>query len=65
MSESMTTAVKSAFSTIKTDVGSMMETALPIALAIVGIGLAIMLGVKFFKKMESFVKFFKKISSKA
>lgn len=53
MSESMTTAVKTAFSTIKTDVGSMMETALPIALAIVGIGLAVMLGVKFFKKISS------------
>lgn len=53
MSESMTTAVKSAFSSIKTDVVSMMETALPVALAIVGIGLAVMLGVKFFKKISS------------
>ena len=53
MSEAMTTAVKTAFTSIKTDVSSMMETALPVALAIVGIGLAVTLGVKFFKKISS------------
>lgn len=53
MSESMTTAVDTAFKAIKSDVSSMMTTALPVALAIVGIGLAINLGVKFFKKISS------------
>ncbi len=53
MSESMTTAVDTAFKAIKSDVSSMMTTALPVALAIVGIGLAITLGVKFFKKISS------------
>lgn len=53
MSEGMTTAVDTAFKAIKADVSSMMTTALPVALAIVGIGLAITLGVKFFKKISS------------
>lgn len=53
MSESMTTAVDTAFKAIKSDVSSMMTTALPVALSIVGIGLAITLGVKFFKKISS------------
>ena len=53
MSETMTTAVDTAFKAIKSDVSSMMSTALPVALAIVGIGLAITLGVKFFKKISS------------
>lgn len=49
----MTTAVDTAFKAIKSDVSSMMTTALPVALAIVGIGLAVTLGVKFFKKISS------------
>lgn len=53
MSESMITAVDTAFKAIKSDVSDMMTTALPVALAIVGIGLAITLGVKFFKKISS------------
>lgn len=53
MSETMTTAVDTAFKAIKSDVSSMMTTALPVALAIVGVGLAITLGVKFFKKISS------------
>nr|DAV21212.1 MAG TPA: major coat protein [Inoviridae sp.] len=53
MSEGMTTAVDTAFKAIKSDVSGMMTTALPVALAIVGIGLAITLGVKFFKKISS------------
>ncbi len=53
MSEEMTTAVDTAFKAIKSDVSSMMTTALPVALAIVGIGLAVTLGVKFFKKISS------------
>lgn len=53
MSESMATAIDAAFKAIKSDVTSMMSTALPVALAIVGIGLAVALGVKFFKKISS------------
>lgn len=53
MSEGMTTAVDTAFKAIKLDVTNMMSTALPVALAIVGIGLAVALGVKFFKKISS------------
>lgn len=53
MNEAMSTAVDTAFKAIKTDVTSMMSTALPVALAIVGIGLAVALGVKFFKKISS------------
>ena len=53
MSEGMTTSIDTAFKAIKSDVISMMTTALPVALAIVGIGLAITLGVKFFKKIAS------------
>ena len=53
MTEGMTTAVDAAFKAIKTDVTSMMSTALPVALALVGIGLAVTLGVKFFKKISS------------
>lgn len=49
----MSTAISTAFSSVKTDVLSVMETALPIALAIIGVGLAITLGVKFFKKISS------------
>ena len=51
MSETMTTAISNAFNTIKTDVTSVITTALPVALGIVGLGLAITLGVKFFKKV--------------
>ena len=45
MSEGMTTAVDTAFKAIKSDVSGMMTTALPVALAIVGIGLAITLEI--------------------
>lgn len=53
MSEALTTAISTAFTGVKTDVIDIMETALPVALAIVGVGLAITLGVKFFKKISS------------
>lgn len=53
MTEGMTSAVSSAFTNIKSDVVDMMSSALPVALAIVGIGLAVTLGVKFFKKISS------------
>ena len=49
----MTTAVDTAYNAIKSDVSGMMTTALQVALAMVGIGLAVTRGVKFFKKISS------------
>lgn len=46
----MKTALSEAFTAVKTDVVDLMGVALPAALAIVGIGLAVTLGIKFFKK---------------
>lgn len=53
MTEGMTTAITKAFNDVKGDVLDIITTALPTALAIVGVGLAITLGVKFFKKISS------------
>ena len=53
MTESMTSAVTTAFGDVKSDVLDILGTALPPALAIVGIGVAITFGVKFFKKISS------------
>lgn len=53
MTEGMTSAISKAFSDVKTDVLDIMQTALPVALAIVGVGVAVTLGVKFFKKISS------------
>ncbi len=53
MTEGMTTAVSGAMETVKSDVMGMITTALPYALAILGVGLAITLGIKFFKKIAS------------
>ena len=50
MDEALKTAMTTAFTGVKTDVLDIIGTALPIALAIVGVGLAITLGIKFFKK---------------
>lgn len=52
MSETMGTAITSAFNSIKGDVLDVMEKALPIGLTIMGIGLAVSLGVAFFKKIS-------------
>ena len=46
----MTTSLTTAFTAVKTDVVSIITTALPPALAIMGIGIAIMIGIKFFKR---------------
>lgn len=50
MTEGMQTAISTAFGTVKADVMDVIGTALPIGLAIMGVTLAITLGVKFFKK---------------
>ena len=47
---SMSTALSTAFTAVKTDVLSIITTALPPALAIMGIIIAIMVGVRFFKR---------------
>ena len=48
--EDMKTALNTAFDGVKSDAISFMTIALPAALAIMGITLAITLGIKFFKK---------------
>lgn len=45
------TAMGTAFGNIKDDFFSILGTALPIALAVVGAGLAISLGIKYFRKL--------------
>lgn len=52
MSETMTTAISTAFNSVKTDVLDIFSSALPVGLTIMGVGLAITLGVKFFKKVS-------------
>lgn len=46
------TALGTAFTAVKDDFFSILGTALPIALAVVGAGLAISLGIKYFKKIS-------------
>ena len=53
MSETLTTAITTAFGNVKTDVLDVFEKAAPVALAIMGIGIAITLGIKFFKKISN------------
>lgn len=51
MTTEMSTALTSAFETVKSDVLGVMGDALPIGIAIMGASLAIMLGVKFFRRI--------------
>lgn len=46
------TAMGTAFGSIRDDFFSILGTALPIALAVVGAGIAITLGIKYFKKLS-------------
>lgn len=48
----MTTALQSAFGAVKTDVVSIIVTALPYALGIMAIGLALSIGIRFFSQMS-------------
>lgn len=52
MTEGMSNAITTAFGSVKSDVLEIIGTALPVGLAIMGVGLAITLGVKFFKKVS-------------
>ena len=51
MSEALQTAFSTALTTVQTDVVSMVETALPIGLGIMGLFLAIRLGISFFRSV--------------
>ena len=51
--DGLKSAMSTAFGQIKTDAFSMMGTALPIALGIIGAVLAVKLGIKFFKKFSN------------
>ena len=53
LSETLTQAINTAFTAVKTDVVTLFEKALPAGLAILGLSLAITLGIKFFKKIAS------------
>ncbi len=49
----MTSALSTAFGNVQTDVVSIVTTALPPALAILGIGLALTIGIKAFKRLAN------------
>lgn len=51
MDEGMKTAFTTALTTVKTDVTEMVTAALPIGLAIMGLFLAIRLGIGFFRSI--------------
>ena len=51
--ESINTAFTTAVGTIKTDTISMIETALPAALSIAGIMIAVRLGINFFRSVAN------------
>lgn len=53
MSETMITAFSTALEAVKTDVTTMVTTALPVGLAIMGLFLAIRLGVGFFRSIAN------------
>lgn len=53
MGEALTGAFTTAVGTIKTDVTTMISTALPAGLAIMGIGLAVRIGINFFRSIAN------------
>lgn len=53
MTESMKTVFETALGTVKTDVFGTVETALPVGLAIMGLFLAIRLGINFFRSIAN------------
>ncbi len=53
VTESMTTAFTTALDAVKVDVSTMVTIALPVALAIMGLFLAIRLGIGFFRSIAN------------
>lgn len=53
MTEAMKTAFETALNTVNTDVQGMVTTALPIALGLFGIGMALRWGRNFFASLAS------------
>lgn len=53
MSEALTSSFTTAVGTIKTDVLNMLTTALPAGLAIMGVGLAVRIGINFFRSIAN------------
>lgn len=53
MTEAMKTVFETALGTVKADVFGTVETALPIGLAIMGLFLAIRLGINFFRSIAN------------
>lgn len=51
--ETIQSAMKTAFSTVQTDVTSMITASAPYALAIIGTVLAVTIGIKVFKKLTA------------
>lgn len=51
MSEGMTTALTAAFTAVQTDVSGVVTAALPVGLGIMGLFLAIRLGIGFFRSI--------------
>lgn len=51
--EGITTAFETAVGTIKTDAISMISSALPAGLAIAGVGIAVRIGVHFFRSLAN------------
>ena len=51
--EAISSAMKTAFSTVQTDVTSMITASAPYALGIIGTVLAVTIGIKVFKKLTA------------
>lgn len=52
-SSSVITALQTAFTSIASDLGNVIVTIAPIALGIVGAGMVLLFGVKWFKKLTN------------
>lgn len=53
MTEALTSSFTTAVGAVKTDVLTMISTALPAGLAIMGIGLAVRIGINFFRSIAN------------
>lgn len=53
VSSSVITALQTAFNSIASDLGSVITTIVPIALGVVGAGLVLVFGIKWFKKLTN------------